>query len=29
MQEAELDYISTSENAQRVVCEQYAGLPFD
>ena len=29
MQEAELDYIASSEPARRVMCEQYAGLPFE
>ena len=29
MQEAELDYIASSEYARRVMCEQYAGLPFE
>ena len=29
MQEAELDYIASSENARRVLCEQYAGLPLE
>ena len=29
MQEAELDYIASSEHARRVMCEQYAGLPFE
>ena len=28
-QEAELDYLASSEAAQRSVCEQYAGLPFE
>lgn len=28
-QYAELDYIASSENAQRAMCEQYAGLPFE
>jgi p-hydroxybenzoate 3-monooxygenase len=27
--EAELDYLSRSEHAQRSLCEQYAGLPFE
>jgi p-hydroxybenzoate 3-monooxygenase len=29
MQEAELDYIASSEYAQAALCEQYAGLPFE
>lgn len=29
VQEAELDYISGSEHAKAMICEQYAGLPFD
>lgn len=28
-QEAELDFILSSENAMRAMCEQYAGLPLD
>jgi p-hydroxybenzoate 3-monooxygenase len=28
-QEADLDYLASSEAAQRSVCEQYAGLPFE
>ncbi len=28
-QEAELDYIASSDRAQAMVCEQYAGLPFE
>jgi len=28
-QEAELDYIASSVNAQRTMCEQYAGLAFE
>ena len=29
MQEAELDYVASSEHARRAMCEQYAGLPFE
>ena len=29
MQEAELEYVASSENARRVLCEQYAGLPLE
>jgi p-hydroxybenzoate 3-monooxygenase len=29
MQESELDYLASSENAMRILCEQYVGLPFD
>ena len=28
-QEAELDYIASSDTAQAAMCEQYAGLPFE
>ena len=28
-QETELDYLASSESAQRSMCEQYAGLPFE
>jgi p-hydroxybenzoate 3-monooxygenase len=28
-QEAELDYIASSEHAKASMCEQYAGLPFE
>ena len=29
MQEDELDYLASSEQAMRALCEQYIGLPFD